>query len=240
MAKKGKPAKKAKARAAAPVKKSKVTAKPVKTVKPVPDGYHTITPHIILDDAAKAIEFYQKAFGAKDTQTLTRSVAWNGVALMIFACLPVMIGLAARTLHPDLARPEMALPTVLSQDVPPVVGALGLALALPAAFALARGGTGRGGPPGRLGRLLEPAIMLPERVATLYTHLVTEEDRAHLAVIQGAVKRMWNLIDALLAFSRAGRAAMRRAPIDVKLLVEEARAEYLLGALESRGWVTHR
>lgn len=69
----------------------------------------------------------QKAFGAKDTQTLTRSVAWNGVALMIFACLPVMIGLAARTLHPDLARPEMALPTVLSQDVPPVVGALGLA-----------------------------------------------------------------------------------------------------------------
>jgi PhnB protein len=54
MAKKGKPAKKAKARAAAPVKKSKVTAKPVKTVKPVPDGYHTITPHIILDDAAKA------------------------------------------------------------------------------------------------------------------------------------------------------------------------------------------
>jgi prephenate dehydrogenase len=26
----------------------------------------------------------------------------------------------------------------------------------------------------------------------------------------------------------------------VELLVEEARAEYLLGALESRGWVTHR
>jgi len=54
---------------------------------------------------------------------------------------------------------------------------------------------------------------------------IKEEDRAHLAVIQGAVKRMWNLIDALLAFSRAGRAAMRRAPIDVKLLVEEARVE---------------
>jgi signal transduction histidine kinase len=52
-----------------------------------------------------------------------------------------------------------------------------------------------------------------------------EEDRAHLAVIQGAVKRMWNLIDALLAFSRAGRAAMRRTPIDVKTLVDEARVE---------------
>jgi signal transduction histidine kinase len=54
---------------------------------------------------------------------------------------------------------------------------------------------------------------------------VKEEDRAHLAVIQGAVKRMWNLIDALLAFSRAGRVAIRRAPIDVKGLVEEARVE---------------
>jgi signal transduction histidine kinase len=52
-----------------------------------------------------------------------------------------------------------------------------------------------------------------------------EEDRAHLAVIQGAVKRMWNLIDALLAFSRAGRAAIRRTPIDVKALVDEARVE---------------
>ena len=66
MAKKSKPAKKAKARAAAPAKKSKVATKPVKSVKPVPDGYRTITPHIILDDAAKAIEFYQKAFGAKE------------------------------------------------------------------------------------------------------------------------------------------------------------------------------
>lgn len=34
--------------------------------KPIPDGFHTITPHIVVKDAAKAIEFYQKAFGAKD------------------------------------------------------------------------------------------------------------------------------------------------------------------------------
>jgi signal transduction histidine kinase/CHASE3 domain sensor protein len=54
---------------------------------------------------------------------------------------------------------------------------------------------------------------------------VREEDRAHLAVIQGAVKRMWSLIDALLAFSRAGRAAIRRVPIDLGVLVDEARAE---------------
>lgn len=34
-------------------------------VKPTPEGYHTITAHLVLNDAARAIEFYQKAFGAK-------------------------------------------------------------------------------------------------------------------------------------------------------------------------------
>jgi PhnB protein len=36
------------------------------TTKPVPDRYHTITPHIVCKPAAKAIEFYAKAFGAED------------------------------------------------------------------------------------------------------------------------------------------------------------------------------
>jgi uncharacterized glyoxalase superfamily protein PhnB len=35
-------------------------------VKPVPEGYHTITPHLIVRDAARAIDFYKQAFGAKD------------------------------------------------------------------------------------------------------------------------------------------------------------------------------
>jgi PhnB protein len=33
-------------------------------VKPVPDGYGTVTPYITLSEAAKAIAFYKKAFGA--------------------------------------------------------------------------------------------------------------------------------------------------------------------------------
>ena len=36
------------------------------SVKPIPDGYHTITPHLVLDDCAQAIEFYKKAFGAEE------------------------------------------------------------------------------------------------------------------------------------------------------------------------------
>ena len=36
------------------------------SVKPVPDGYHTATPYLVIAGAAKAIDFYAKAFGAKE------------------------------------------------------------------------------------------------------------------------------------------------------------------------------
>ena len=35
-------------------------------VKPIPDGFHTITPHIVCRDAPKALEFYKQAFGANE------------------------------------------------------------------------------------------------------------------------------------------------------------------------------
>lgn len=35
-------------------------------VKPIPEGYHTATPYLIIRGAAEAIEFYQKAFGATE------------------------------------------------------------------------------------------------------------------------------------------------------------------------------
>jgi PhnB protein len=31
-----------------------------------PKGYHTVTPHLVMRDSAKAIEFYKKAFGATE------------------------------------------------------------------------------------------------------------------------------------------------------------------------------
>lgn len=34
--------------------------------RPIPAGYHTVTPHIVIRDAANAIEFYKNAFGAKE------------------------------------------------------------------------------------------------------------------------------------------------------------------------------
>ena len=38
--------------------------------KPIPAGYHTITPHLVVRDVAGAIAFYQKAFGAVENYRL--------------------------------------------------------------------------------------------------------------------------------------------------------------------------
>ncbi len=35
-------------------------------VKPIPEGYHTVTPYLAVDDAAEAIDYYKKVFGAKE------------------------------------------------------------------------------------------------------------------------------------------------------------------------------
>ena len=39
-------------------------------VKPIPDGFHTVTPSITIKDASKAIDFYQRAFGAEQVLRL--------------------------------------------------------------------------------------------------------------------------------------------------------------------------
>jgi PhnB protein len=40
-------------------------------VGPIPEGYHTITPNIIVQGVEKAIEFYKRAFGAEEKVRLT-------------------------------------------------------------------------------------------------------------------------------------------------------------------------
>ncbi len=52
------------------------------SVKPIPEGFHTITPYLIVDDASKVIEFLEKTFEAKTNEKLLRddgSVANAGV-----------------------------------------------------------------------------------------------------------------------------------------------------------------
>lgn len=38
--------------------------------KPIPDGYHTVTPYLIVNGAARAIDFYKQAFGAVEMMRL--------------------------------------------------------------------------------------------------------------------------------------------------------------------------
>jgi PhnB protein len=35
-------------------------------VRAIPEGYHTVTPYLAVNDGAKAIEFYKRAFGAQE------------------------------------------------------------------------------------------------------------------------------------------------------------------------------
>ena len=48
-------------------------------VKPIPDGFHTVTPHLCIRGAADAIEFYKKAFGAEE---IMRMPCPDGKSLM--------------------------------------------------------------------------------------------------------------------------------------------------------------
>jgi uncharacterized glyoxalase superfamily protein PhnB len=40
------------------------------TVKPIPDGYHTVTPYLVVRNAAGLIEFLQQAFNAKEIERM--------------------------------------------------------------------------------------------------------------------------------------------------------------------------
>lgn len=40
------------------------------TVKPIPEGYHTLTPYLVMKDCARAIEFYKSVFDATETMRM--------------------------------------------------------------------------------------------------------------------------------------------------------------------------
>jgi PhnB protein len=58
-----------------PPRKPKKELPMPKQVKPVPDGYRTMTPNLVCRNAARAIEFYKSAFGATE---LRRAPGPNG------------------------------------------------------------------------------------------------------------------------------------------------------------------
>lgn len=82
--------------AAKPAKKvtvNKVVAKPTakKKVAPVPKGYNNITPYLIVSNAVKALDFYQKAFGAKIAMRMDKPGGKIGHAELRFGDTKIML-----------------------------------------------------------------------------------------------------------------------------------------------------
>lgn len=69
----------------------------------------------------------QKVYGARNERTVKWGVGLNAAVLMVFAAVPPLLGMIARVNHPELANHELALPTLLANDLPIFLGALGLA-----------------------------------------------------------------------------------------------------------------
>ena len=69
----------------------------------------------------------QKIYGARDGRAVRLGVTTNALVLLAYAIVPPVLGIATRALHPGLDNPELALPTLLVQDVPLWIGAIGLA-----------------------------------------------------------------------------------------------------------------
>ncbi len=69
----------------------------------------------------------QKVYGARSVRAVRLGVCAAGLALMVFAAVPPLLGMLARIYAPDLVNHELALPTVLTLGLPPLLGSLGLA-----------------------------------------------------------------------------------------------------------------
>jgi SSS family solute:Na+ symporter len=69
----------------------------------------------------------QKAYGAKSARAVRVGIGIQAAALAVFAFVPAILGMAARATHPGLTNPNIVLPTLLVEQLPPWFGALALA-----------------------------------------------------------------------------------------------------------------
>lgn len=61
------------------------------TAKPIPDDYRGATPYLCIKDAARAIDFYAKAFGAKETMRMAQPDGRIGHAEIRIGSAPIML-----------------------------------------------------------------------------------------------------------------------------------------------------
>ncbi|HET9533496.1 MAG TPA: sodium:solute symporter family protein [Blastocatellia bacterium] len=82
----------------------------------------TLVPSFIISPG-----LLQKVFGARDRKSVRRGVAVNAVVLLLFAIVPVSIGMIARGELSPLANRELAMPVVMTEILPLWLGTLTLA-----------------------------------------------------------------------------------------------------------------
>jgi SSS family solute:Na+ symporter len=69
----------------------------------------------------------QKIYGARDDRAVRIGVGANALGLLLYAPIPALMGIIARTKFPALENSELALPMILMYGVPTAIGSLGLA-----------------------------------------------------------------------------------------------------------------
>src|SRR5258706_7568001 len=62
-----------------------------KKVKPIPPGYHSVTPYLAVDGAARAIAFYTQAFGATEVLRIPADDGGIGYAEIMIGTSHVML-----------------------------------------------------------------------------------------------------------------------------------------------------
>jgi PhnB protein len=61
------------------------------SVKPIPEGYHSVTPYLAVRNASAALEFYQKAFGATELMRMVDDEGKIGHAEIKIGDSPIML-----------------------------------------------------------------------------------------------------------------------------------------------------
>ena len=69
--------------------------------RPIPEGHDRATPYLCVRDAASAIEFYRKAFGATELMRLTQPDGKIGHAEIKIGAAPIMLGSGKHGPGPD-------------------------------------------------------------------------------------------------------------------------------------------
>lgn len=92
-------------------------------------GWEQALPYLILLAPAFIVSpgLIQKIYGARDEFAVRSGTSLNAVALLGFAIIPVILGMAAAAMFPNLSHPELALPVVMTELLPFWLGATLLA-----------------------------------------------------------------------------------------------------------------